>query len=150
MELPEYSWLIESELDPVALRSVLDSYRPYRHEVNFSSGFSTREFGDALIMPNSIPLAKLHYFESQVAVDATTRILDIGCNLGFYCQYFIRAGVHSAVGVEFSDRLHGAAMLLRTIAGLSYQNYVLIHGDFADMTTQHAVEKHGPYDVILF
>jgi SAM-dependent methyltransferase len=150
MPLPDYSWQIETELDPAALRGLLAPFRPFRIEINFSNGFSTREFGDAVRYTNSQPLAKLHYFESQIPIDASTRILDIGCNFGYYWQHYIMSGVHSAIGVEFDGRLFSAAMVLRQIANLNHKNNILIHGDFSHPIVQHAVAQHGHYDLILF
>lgn len=146
----DYSWHIDTALDPGALRSILDLYRPFRNELHFSNGFSTREFGDKVVYANPEPLAKLHYFENEVVVDENTRILDIGANLGYYCHYFLQRGVRSAVAVEFDSRLFACATLLRTIAGLSDKTYKLIQGDFGEAATQDVVGGHGPFDLILF
>jgi SAM-dependent methyltransferase len=151
MSMPrDYSWQVETTLDPAVLRSIFDLYRPFRVDINFSSGFSTREFADEVSYPNPMPFDKLHYFESEIVVDGGTRVLDIGCNLGYYCHYFLKRGVHSAVGIEFSARLFSCATLLRAIAGLSDRTYRLIHGDFADPTTQAVAAPHGKYDLVLF
>ena len=149
MASPDYSWRIDTALDPAALRAVLDPYRPFRIEVNFSSGFSTREFGDAVRYINAEPLARLHYFESHVAIDEHSRVLDIGCNLGYYCDYFIKRGVKAAVGIDFNPRLIAAATLLRGIAGIGEANYVLVHGDFGEPCIRQLVAQYGRYDLIL-
>jgi protein-L-isoaspartate O-methyltransferase len=146
----DYSWRIDTRLDPAVLRDILDLYRPFRNEVHFSSGFSTGEFGDQVIYANPEPLAKLHGFEDHIAIDERMRVLDIGCNLGYYSHYFLGRGVHSAVGVEFDSRLFGCATLLRTVAGLSERTYKLIHGDFGEAITQAAVARHAPFDLILY
>ena len=146
----EYSWRIDTNLDAAVLHNVLDLYRPYRIEVNFSSGFSTRDFGDTVRYANPLPLAKLHYFEADLELDGNSRILDIGCNLGYYGHYFLKdRGVRSIAGVEIDGRLYAAAMLLRAIAGFSDKQLALIPGDFGDPVTQALVERCGPYDVAL-
>jgi SAM-dependent methyltransferase len=151
MSLPDYAWQIDTDLDPAVLRSVLDFYRPYRIEVNFSSGFSTRTYGDQVLYSNPVPLAKLHYFESDLEIDCNSRILDVGCNLGYFGHYFVKnRGVRSVVGIEFDKRICGAAMLLRDIAGLTDSSLRLIGGDFGDPVAQAAVARCGPYDVVLF
>jgi predicted O-methyltransferase YrrM len=145
----DYSWQIDTTLEPTVLRSILDLYRPFRVEINFSSGFSTREFGDRVSYATPEPLAKLHYFESAITVGETTRVLDIGCNLGYYGQYFLGRGVSSVVAVEFDARLFACATLLRQLAGLGDRAYALVHGDFGDLVTQSTVSARGPYDLIL-
>lgn len=150
MPARDYTWRIETALDPAALRGILDLYRPFRNEIHFSNGFSTSEFADRVVYANPRPLEKLYCFEAEIAVDEGTRVLDIGANLGYYCHYFLARGVRSAVAVEYDARLFGCATLLRTIAGLSDRNYTLLRGDFGDPITQITVAEHGPFDLILF
>ncbi len=146
----EYAWRIETTLAPASLYSVLEPFRPFRNEVNFSTGFSTREFGDQVAYANPQPLGKLHHFEAETCVDGNSRILDIGCNLGYYSHHFVRRGARLAVGIEYDARLFSAAVVLRTIAGISDREFALIHGDFGEPATHAAAARLGPYDLILF
>jgi SAM-dependent methyltransferase len=146
----DYTWRIDTTIEPQALRSALDPFRPFRNEVHFSSGFCTREFGDTVQFSNPEPLDKLYCFLSEITFDTETRILDIGCNLAYYCHYFVKRGVRLAVGVESDSRLFSAAIVLRSIAGLSDRHLILLQGDFGDQLTQGAAAQHGQYDLILF
>jgi len=149
MELPAYAWLLDSRLEPAVLQAMLEPYRPYRIEVNFSNGFSTRAFGDTVAYGNPTPLAKLHAFEPLIETTARTRILDIGCHLGYYGHHFIAHGASFYCGIEVDERLFDCAKLIRTISGMSRDRLSFIHGDFGDPASEIQVQRLGPFDVIL-
>ena len=149
MELPAYAWLVDSRLERTVLQAMLEPYRPYRIEVNFSNGFSTREFGDTVAYSNPAPLAKLHAFEPLIETTALSRILDIGCHLGYYGHHFIARGASFYCGIEVDERLFDSAKLIRTIAGMSRDRLSFIHGDFGDPASASQVQRLGPFDVIV-
>lgn len=149
MSLSPYAWLIETAFDRDVVRQILAPYRPFRCEANFSNGFSTREFGDSTLYAKSEPLGSLHLFGPSLALDAETRILDIGCHLGYYGHHFVARGVRSYTGVEFDERLFDCAKLIRTLAAVDPARLDFVHGDFGDAETQMRVRRQAPYRVIL-
>ncbi|HEY1798209.1 MAG TPA: class I SAM-dependent methyltransferase [Stellaceae bacterium] len=149
MGLSPYAWLIETAFDREVVRQILAPYRPFRCEANFSSGFSTREYGDTTLYAKAEPLGSLHLFGPTLKLDAATRILDIGCHLGYYGHHFLAQGVRSYTGVEFDERLFDCAKLIRTLAAIDAGRLDFVHGDFGAAETTPRLRRQAPYQIIL-
>jgi SAM-dependent methyltransferase len=149
MEARRYAWVVETRMEREAVRAVLDRFRPFRIEVNFSNGFSTAEYGDQVAYANREPLEKAHYFEGELPLDRAPAILDVGCHLGYYGHYLLHRGARSYTGVELDERLFDSATLLRALSQQDLTRLRLIHGDFGWSATRQLAAAYGPYDIIL-
>jgi hypothetical protein len=145
----DYSFRVETDLDPQPLKEILSRYRPFRIEVAFSNGFSTREFGDDVQYLTREPLAKLHYFADALQIGPETRLLDIGSHLGYYGHHFLRAGIARYVGVEFDERIFGCATLLQWLSPYRRDSMRLLNLDFTAPYAREMLRSHGPYDAMI-
>lgn len=115
--------------DPGSLQSQIDALRPWFHNLHLPEGLQTapeHPFGD-------FPAFKWRQISPHIPQDLSGwRVLDIGCNAGFYSQQFARRGAEvtaidldphylrqarwAAAHVELTDRIEFRQMQLYDLA----------------------------------
>ncbi len=148
MSPQRYTWLIDTKVPPEILRRLLTAYRPFRVDVNFTNGFSTREFQDVSAYTTAEPLAKLHYFGEEIDPDGK-RIADIGCHLGYYGHYLLGKGARHFIGIESNQRLHDGAHLLAALAECDRSRLRFEFLNFASESSSSRLAGLGQFDIVL-
>ena len=92
---------------------------------------------------------KRHFFDPLVQLFGGSlegkRVLDLGCNAGFWSLQAIRAGCDFVLGVD-GRRMHvDQANFVFEVKGVDRDRYEFVEGNVFETD----LEKHGPFDVVL-
>lgn len=123
---------------PSDLRRRIDALGPWFHNMNLGGIMTAPDhfLGD-------YPSVKWRGFAHALAADLRgCRVLDIGCNAGFYALEMKRRGADRVVGIDEDPRYLSQATLAASVTGLSIELRLMSVYDVALL--------HERFDIVLF
>jgi len=92
----------------------LDAKQSWWHDIELPFGLKTRNLSEAELLPNhNVP--KWNKIKPFVQVEGK-RVIDIGCNEGFFCLQMINCGANYVLGIDVNPlRIEKATFVLQTL-----------------------------------
>jgi tRNA (mo5U34)-methyltransferase len=109
--------------------------------------FHNMEIGGVRTAPahflGDYPAVKWRRFAHAIPIDLTgRRVLDIGCNGGFYSMEMKRRGASEVIGIDTDPQYLAQARFAAEFHGLDIE--------FRQMSVYDVAELPGPFDLVLF
>lgn len=133
-------FVIETDLDPEAVRARLEPLQPWRIRIAFSNGFDTGRL-ETMQPWNARPLGKLKTLADHVGheVFRDARVLDVGSNAGYNAIFLTQSRNCRVVGID-NNRLNlRKAEALCEIAGVRPEFHIADAHEF----------RADPFDIVL-
>jgi tRNA (mo5U34)-methyltransferase len=119
----------------------IESLKPWFHTIDLGNGLKI--IRDDVHGPDkSYPAPLWHHVQSVLPDVKGKRVLDIGCNSGFFTVEMKRAGAAYVLGVEAFPKFLEQARLVREIVRLDI--------DLKELNVYDLTEELGQFDVTLF
>jgi SAM-dependent methyltransferase len=115
------------------LRSRIESLRVWHYEFDLDGIITPARYG---FSANRHRQRTAYFFE---------RVLDLGCNAGFWALQAVEAGAEFVLGIDFRQAHIDQANLVFETKGIAPDRYRFVAGDIYELD----VAAEGPFDVVL-
>jgi SAM-dependent methyltransferase len=132
-------------MDAQRLRDRIATFASWQYEFEFEGGVRTRPFSRAMV--NRQRERYRYFFAALLRLTggslAGRRVLDLGCNAGFFSLAAAEAGADFVLGVDAQQRYVDQAALVFEAKGIDPARYGFVHANAL------AHDFHGGFDVVL-
>ena len=135
-----------SEMSELELRSAIESFPVWHYEFDFNGVKTPARHSSA--SSNRHRQRARHFFEPLVKLAGGLkgkRVLDLGCNAGFWSLKAIEAGADFVFGIDGRQMHVDQADLVFRAKGISPDRYHFVQGDIFAFD----FSSEGPFDVVL-